>query len=93
MTSKRTPSTAQRTASPQSKPLTRAVKVAAAAFAVLYVINGTAVAAGYVKALRAGDESSIAQTVWVGAAWPVVIHDMMRAGPLERVGNWFDRDT
>jgi len=88
MTSKQTPSAAQHIGGPQTKPLSRAVKVAAAAFAILYLVNGTGAAAGYAKALPSGGESSasvVAQTLWVGVTWPVVVHDMMRAGPLERV--------
>ena len=88
MTSKQTPSAAQQTPGPQTKPLARAAKVAAVAFAILYMVNGTGAAAGYAKALRSSGESSvhvIAQTLWVGVTWPAVVHDMMQAEPLDRV--------
>jgi hypothetical protein len=96
MTSTQTPSTTHQTAAPQSKPLAQAVKMAAATFAILYLINGTATAAGYVKALPAGDGTSahvVAQTLWVGVTWPVVLHDMMRAEPLDRIGIPSDLDA
>jgi hypothetical protein len=96
MTSTQSPSTKQQTVDPQSKPFARAVKVAAAAFAILYLINGTGAAAGYVKALPAGEENSahvVAQTLWVGVTWPVVVHDMMRAEPLARVETRPDLDA
>jgi len=96
MTSKQTPNAAQQTADPQTKPLARAAKVAAVAFAILYMVNGTGAAAGYAKALRSDGESStnvIAQTVWVAVTWPVVLHDMMRAEPLERVETRVDVDA
>lgn len=96
MTSTQTPSNPQQSAGPQSTPFARAVKVAAAAFAILYLINGTGAAAGYVKALRAGEENSahiLAQILWVGVTWPVVMHDMMRTEPLDRVGTRPDLDA
>jgi hypothetical protein len=88
MTSKQTPFAARESIGLQSKPLARVMKVAAAAFAILYMINGTGAAAGYAKAFRTGHESTaniVAQSVWVGIAWPVVLHDMMRAEPMQRV--------
>lgn len=71
-----------------SKRLSRVVKVAVTAFALLYMINGTGAAAGYANALRTEHDSSVkrvAEMVWVGVAWPIVLHDMMRAAPLKRV--------
>ena len=73
-----------------SKRLPRVIRVAAAVFAVLYMINGTGAVAGYAKALRTADHSSvqsIAETLWVGVTWPLVLHDMMWADPLQRVGS------
>jgi hypothetical protein len=72
----------------KSKRFSRVIKMAAAVFAVLYMINGTGAAAGYAKALRTADHSSvqsIAETLWVGVTWPLVLHDMMWADPLQRV--------
>jgi hypothetical protein len=71
-----------------SQSLSRVVKVAVTAFALLYMINGTGAAAGYANSLRMEHDSSvkrIAEMVWVGVAWPIVLHDMMRAAPLQRV--------
>ncbi len=72
----------------KSKRFSRVIKMAAAVFAVLYMINGIGAAAGYAKALQTADHSSvqiIAETLWVGVAWPLVLHDMMWADPLQRV--------
>ena len=88
MTSKEMPSATPETVGPKAQSLGRAIKVAAVALAVLYAINGTGAAAGYAKALPMGDQSSmqtVAQTVWVGVAWPLVLHDMMQADPFRRV--------
>ncbi len=80
----------------KSKRLSRVIKVSAAVFAMLYTINGTGAAAGYAKALRTGDGNSvqiIAETLWVGVAWPFVLHDMMWADPLQRVESRPELDT
>ncbi len=71
-----------------SKDLSRVVKVAVTAFALLYMIYGTGAAAGYANALRVEHDSAVkrvAEMVWVAVAWPIVLHDMMRAAPLQRV--------
>lgn len=71
-----------------SKRLSRTFKVAVAACALLYTVNGTGAAAGYAKALQSGDDSSakmIAETLRVGVAWPFVLRDRIWAKPLHRV--------
>jgi hypothetical protein len=88
MTSKQTPTAALESIGSQSKPCAKVFKVGAAVFAILYLINGTGAAAGYAKTLQTGHESSaqiLSQTIWVGVTWPVVVHDMMRADPMQRV--------
>jgi hypothetical protein len=80
----------------KSKRFSRVIKMAAAVFAMLYTINGAGAAAGYAKALRTPDDSSvpiIAETFWVGVAWPFVLHDRMWADPLQRVESRPELDT
>lgn len=76
--------------------LARAGKVLAAVLALLYLINGTGAAAGYAKAHQTAEHDSaqaLAEMVWVGVAWPVVLHHMMAADPLERVNARSDLDA
>jgi hypothetical protein len=73
----------------KSKRFSRVLKMAAAAFAILYLINSAGAAAGYASALRMGPDGSeqqVADAIWVGVAWPIVLHDKMRTDPLQRVG-------
>ena len=73
----------------KSKRFSRVLKMAAAAFAILYLINSAGAAAGYASALRMGPDGSeqqVADASWVGVAWPIVLHDKMRTEPLQRVG-------
>jgi hypothetical protein len=79
---------AQQASGRTSKRLSRTFKVAVAACALLYTVSGTGAAAGYAEALQPGDDSSaqlIAETLWVGVAWPFVLHDRIWANPLHRV--------
>jgi len=72
----------------ESKRLSQMIKAAVTVLVLLYMINGTGAAAGYASALRTehnGSVQRIAETVWVGVAWPIVLRDMMRAAPLQRV--------
>ena len=96
MSDKLTLRTEQETVVLKSKRFSRVIKMAAAAFAILYMINGTGAAAGYANALRMGHDSSvqiIAETLWVGVAWPIVLHDMMWADPLQRTESRPELDT
>lgn len=73
---------------PMPERFSRFVKIAVTAFAILYMINGTGAAAGYANALHRGPDSSaqrVAELVWVGVTWPVVVHDMTWAAPLKRI--------
>jgi hypothetical protein len=66
----------------------RALKIAVALVAGLYFVNGVGAAVGYVKALPPGTESSaqiVTRSLWVGAVWPVVMQDMMRADRWQRL--------
>ena len=72
------------------------VKMAAAAFAILYLINGAGVAAGYANALRMGpngSEQQVADGIWVGVAWPIVLRNTMTADLLQRLGPLSELDS
>ena len=73
----------------KSKHFSRGIKAAAAAFAIIYLINGAEVAAVNANAPRAVNASPdyrIAEAVWVGVTWPFVLHNMMKVEPLQRLG-------
>lgn len=73
----------------KSKHLARALKIAVGAFAILYLINGAGAAVGYANTLPVrpdGPEQHVADAIWVGVAWPVVLLNTMVADPMQRLG-------
>lgn len=80
----------------ESTRISRVIRMAVATLAILYMINGAAAAAGYVNALRTGHDKSaesMAEVMWVGLTWPIVLHDMASADPFQRIEPVSERGT
>ena len=78
----------------ESTRISRVIRMAVATLAILYMINGAA--AGYVNALRTGHDKSaesMAEVMWVGLTWPIVLHDMASADPFQRIEPVSERGT
>ena len=70
------------------KHISRMLKAAAAAWAILYLINAVEVAAGYASAIRTDNSSKgqqVIEAIWVGVTWPVHLHNMMMEADLRRL--------
>jgi hypothetical protein len=70
------------------KHISRVLKAAAAACAILYLINVVAFVAGYASAIRTDNSSlgeHVIEAIWVGVSWPALLHNMMMEPDLRRL--------
>lgn len=73
----------------KSKHLPRALKVTAATIALFYIIAGGKIAGDYAgspQLVSTNLGTQVTKTIWMGVAWPVVLHNTMTTHPLQRLG-------
>ena len=79
----------QKSAWLKSNHLARVIKLAAVTLAIVYSVNGSVIAADYANSPRlakADFGARVASTVWMGVAWPAVVHNKMTTEPMQRLG-------
>ncbi len=77
------------------KRLSRVLIAVALPYFVFYTMNGVEVATEYAHSLPSDDtrlSGQIAETVWAGVTWPVVLRELMTAELPARLAPLADRD-